>query len=141
MAITFHPNRWSILDCDFNTGFREPEMVKKRLVVVVSEAGEGRQCLCTVIPISATEPEVLMPFHHEMNPMSFPDSYRNKRHWAKCDMIYTVGYHRLDRVKLGRDRNTGKRLYYSGSAILQDIQGIRKAMLHGLKLDTLTQHL
>ena len=111
MAITFHPTRWSILECDFNTGFREPEMIKKRLVIVVSESGEGRQGLCTVIPISSTPPDPIMSFHHEMDSMSIPASYRNKRHWAKCDMIYTVGYERLDRIKAGRDRNTNKRQY------------------------------
>ena len=51
--ITFHPKPGHVLICDFNTGFRPPEMVKKRPVVVISES---RQQLVTVVPLSTTEP-------------------------------------------------------------------------------------
>ena len=141
MAITFQPARWSILICDFDTGFKEPEMVKRLLVIVVSEVTKGREGLCTVVPLSATEPEVLRPFHHQMNPYSLPDSYRNKIMWAKCDMLYAVGLHRLDRVRLGKKKGTSERIYYNGLAILEDIQGVKKGILHGLRMDTLTQYI
>jgi uncharacterized protein YifN (PemK superfamily) len=36
MAITFHPEPRMVLVCDFTTGFKEPEMVKVRPVIVLS---------------------------------------------------------------------------------------------------------
>lgn len=141
MAIQHNPRRWDVLDCNFGECFKSPEMVKKRLVIVIAEPEEGRQGLCTVVPLSATEPEEIRPFHHEMSPYSLPDPYRNKTMWAKCDMVYTVGFHRLDRVKIGKNRKTGKRIYHTNQIILADIQGVTKAILHGLKLDRLTPHI
>ena len=139
--ITYHPKRWEMLFCDFSDGFKPPEMVKNRLVIVVVAEQKHNPGLCTVIPISATEPTPLKPYHHEMDSLSLPDNFRNKRMWAKCDMINTVSTSRLRKARLGRNRKTGKRIYYSGTAVFVDIQGVTRAMLHALKLERLTKHL
>ena len=48
MAIKFYPRQGTLLMCDFNTGFRVPEMVKVRPVVVVSRT---RGQVATVVPL------------------------------------------------------------------------------------------
>jgi len=141
MAIDFYPQRWDVLMCDFNTGFVFPEMVKERLVVVVSEQLKDELPLCRVIPLSGTEPPKIKPYHHKMDMLSIPQPFQNNDRWAKCDMIYAVSLERLSRVKIGKNRTTGKRIYATARAIPDDIQALRKCMLHALKLSSLTQYL
>ncbi|HEX3655335.1 MAG TPA: type II toxin-antitoxin system PemK/MazF family toxin [Pirellulales bacterium] len=131
MAITFHPQRGTLLMCDFNTGFLPPEMVKKRPVVVLSSK---HRCLAVVIPLSATEPNPLEPCHHEMSPDSFPTSMRGVRRWAKCDMIAHVAFRRLDRVMDGKDPKTGKRIYVAPTISDVDLSAIEQAVRHVLGL-------
>ena len=63
MAIREHPPTGSILMCDFNAGFREPEMVKRRPVVVISPKIRARPGLCTVVALSTTVPAPVMDYH------------------------------------------------------------------------------
>ena len=56
MALKFHPKPGTILVCDFRQGFRAPEMIKRRPVVVVSPRLRNRTDLCTVVPLSTIEP-------------------------------------------------------------------------------------
>ncbi len=99
MAITFHPKAGMILMCDFS-GFRAPEMIKTRPVIIISPNHLPRPGLCTVVPMSTTDPEPAQPYHYrfEKNPM--PQS--NGAAWAKCDMVATVCVSRLDRLKVSR---------------------------------------
>jgi len=48
-------------------------------------------------------------------------------------MIYTVGFHRLDLIKLGKDQ-TGKRKYLKYNVKDQELLSIKQAVLHGLGL-------
>jgi mRNA interferase MazF len=131
MAITFHPKPGTVLMCDFNTGFRAPEMVKKRPVVVISKS---RQQLVTVVPLSTTKPYPLEACHHELKDASLPACLRSGRHWAKCDMVNTVAFWRLDRVRAGKHPVTGKRIYVSHIVCPEDLAAIRKAVAHVLGL-------
>ena len=63
MPITFYPRPGSVLICDFNSGFKEPEMVKKRPVVVVSPWARRFTELFTVVPLSGTAPQVVRDYH------------------------------------------------------------------------------
>ncbi len=56
MSISFPVARSTILLSDYGTGFREPEMVKRRPVVVMSHRLPHRDHLCTVVPLSTTPP-------------------------------------------------------------------------------------
>ena len=141
MAIDFYPQRWDVLMCDFNTGFKFPEMVKERLVVIVSERLKDELPLCRVVPLSGTEPPLNKSYHHKMNRLSLPTPYQNNDRWAKCDMIYTVSLERLFRVKIGQNRATGKRIYSTARAVLEDIQALKKCILYALKMGDLTQYL
>lgn len=122
--------------CDFNTGFRVPEMVKKQLVVVISR--KHRE-LATVIPLSGTEPQPLEKCHREMRDVSLPLKYRGSRMWAKCDMVTTVAFARLDRVRQGKHPTTGKRMYSAKPVCHEDLTAIQEAVLHVLGLSHLTK--
>ena len=55
--LTFHPKPGTLLICDFDRGFKAPEMVKKRPVVVISpRRRKSTPQLCTVVPLSSSAP-------------------------------------------------------------------------------------
>ena len=145
MAITFHPRAGQILFCDFSEGFREPEMVKsKRPVVVLTPPMSGRPNLVTIVPLSTTVPDPVMPYHYELPAASLPQIGRLQRGgvWLKGDMIYTVGFHRLDQIRLGKpDRATGKRQYYQNRLGRAQMTEIYKCVMNGLNLSHLGQYI
>ncbi|RDX36625.1 type II toxin-antitoxin system PemK/MazF family toxin [Kangiella sp. HD9-110m-PIT-SAG07] len=101
MAIKFHPKVGQLLLCDFSVGFKEPEMVKnKRPVVVISPSMAGRQNLVTVVALSTKEPEKLLNYHYKLPKNSMPQlgRFQTSDTWLKGDMIYTVGFHRLNLI-------------------------------------------
>lgn len=115
MPITNHPKVGQILLCDFSYGFAEPEMVKSgRPVVVISPAMEGRGNLVTVVAISSQAPERPRAWHQRLPPASLPQlgMFQVRESWVKGDMVYAVGFKRLDLIRLNkRDPATGKRIY------------------------------
>jgi uncharacterized protein YifN (PemK superfamily) len=127
-----------VLICDFTTGFKSPEMVKRRPVVVISPKPNRKKQLCIVVPLSTTPPSPLEPIHHQMDPASLPGNLALSTTWAKCDMMATVSLDRLDRIKLGKDA-TGKRLYVSHSITKADLKAIQQAVLHAIGLSRLTK--
>ena len=98
MALRFPPRTGTVWMCDFNTGFKVPEMIKVRPVVVVSPRSKQMTKLCTIVPLSTTAPVPVEPFHHRMDPRSLPGKLGTKETWAKCDMLYTVSLERLSRA-------------------------------------------
>jgi mRNA interferase MazF len=124
--------------CDF-TGFKAPEMVKYRPVVVVSRQLNARHNLCTVVPLSTREPNPVCDYHHLMDVDSMPGKLKKKASWAKCDMLFTVALARLDRLK-GPKKN-GKRTYLTGVATDIDMVAIQRGILCGLSLSHLTSHI
>ena len=67
IMINFHPRKGAVLICNFSQGFKPPEIVKARPVVVVTPQLKGRANLCTVVPLSSVEPIPIRAFHHEMS--------------------------------------------------------------------------
>ena len=123
----------TLLICDFDTGFKAPEMVKKRPVVVISPRRRRSVAqLCTVVPLSTTAPDPVERFHHRMNPKSLPVLLRSQDTWAKCDMLYTVSLNRLDRVRV---TTGGKRTYSAPQVLAEDLDAIRRGVITALKLD------
>ncbi len=133
MALTFHPKAGTVLICDFTTGFKPPEMVKKRPVVVISKS---RQELVTVVPLSTTAPDPVEKWHHVLADSSLPTCLRGKRHCAKGDVIMTVAFSRLDRVKSGQHPTTGKRMYVTHVVNPEDLAAIQRAVLAALGLSS-----
>ena len=140
MPLKFHPEPGTILICDF-VGMKEPEMVKTRPVVVVSPRLKHRNGLLTIVPLSTTPPPHICNYHCEItiNP-ALPEPFDHVKVWVKCDMIYNVGFWRLELVRTSRDR-TGKRKYIQQLIDREDLKKIRAAMLHGLALGELTKHM
>jgi mRNA interferase MazF len=97
MPLTFHPKPGTIVICDYSTGFRPPEMVKVRPVVVVSPRRRGSG-LVTVVPISSTAPSQIEPWHYRLPDGAYPPARGPV--WVKADMIAAVALTRLDRVKV-----------------------------------------
>jgi mRNA interferase MazF len=140
VALTFHPVAGAVLVCDYR-GFIEPEMVKRRLVVVISPRLRHRDGLCTVVPLSTTAPPRQEDYHHVLEfERPLPKPWETARVWVKADMVATVGFHRLDLIRIGKDQE-GKRKYLQTAISDDDLQAIRRCVLHTLGLAALTPHL
>ncbi len=140
MNLKFHPKPGMVLICDFSTGFQAPEMIKKRPVVVVSPRSRSNDKLCTIVPLSTTEPKPIELHHHCLDSKSLPGKFADQKTWAKCDMINRVSLKRLDRVYLGKTQN-GKRQYISQTILQEDFQAIQRCILQALGLASLTKYL
>lgn len=100
----FHPKKRMILMCDFDRGgFLAPEMVKRRRVVVLRVFGR----IALVVPLSATEPVPLRPFHAAIAPTRYQAI--TVPVWAKADTLAHVSLERLDRVNV-RGTNLTERI-------------------------------
>ncbi|MAT66235.1 MAG: hypothetical protein CMN57_11400 [Gammaproteobacteria bacterium] len=145
MPITIHPKVGQILLCDFSLGFKEPEMVKSgRPVVVLSPTMKGRPNLVTVVALSTEPPAPVMPYHLELPRAALPQlgRFQERPSWVKGDMVYTVGFHRLELIRVGkRDPRTGKRFYFTQRLGREHMRQIYGCVLHGLNLGHLVPHI
>lgn len=91
-SISFVPAAGMMLLCDFSTGFRPPEMIKVRVVIVVSERDKNRDT-CIVVPISTNEnrdsDRPVVPLTQAKYGFLRADS------WAKCQIPNAVALRRL----------------------------------------------
>ena len=141
MALKYHPKQGTLVLARFEPGFREPEMVKTRLAVIVSKDMQARHGLCTVVPLSLTAPPRPMRYHAQINPgFAIPEPWGNQPRWVKGDMVLAVGFHRLDLLLLGRDRS-GRRIYQTETLSRDDFRTVQTCLLEGLSLGRLTKSL
>ena len=141
VAIREHPATGTILICDFNQGFREPEMVKVRPVIVVSPKIGIRAKLCTVVALSTTPPRPVMPYHCKLDlHPTLPVPWADGENWVKGDMINSVGFHRLNLVRTGKDRG-GRRLYRFETLTATQMKDVRTCILRAMGMTPLTKHL
>lgn len=111
MSLLHHPQVGTIVRVDLNEGFRIPEMRKRRPAIVISPPLPNREQLCTIVPLSTTQPRPLQAHNCIIEldpPLPFP--YQERRMWVKADMIMTVAFHRLKLLHAGRGPD-GDRLY------------------------------
>ncbi|WP_111734174.1 type II toxin-antitoxin system PemK/MazF family toxin [Roseovarius amoyensis] len=110
MTVVSHPAPGTIVRVDLSDGFRPPEMVKRRPVIVLSPPIKGRQQLCTVVPLSTAAPRTLLPHHMEISfDPPLPHPYQSPTAWLKGDIVLTVAFHRL-RLLFDR-KQSGQRVY------------------------------
>lgn len=125
----YFPKQRQVLLCNFETGFKPPEMVKVRPVIVVSKTSTNGRGLCTVVPVSTTRPAPLQAWHVETTAM-FQLPGADVVHWAKCDMLYTVAFARLT---MPHRRLNGRREYATLRLSPEDFglvaNGVRHAVL------------
>jgi len=140
MGLRFHPTPRTILLCDFNTGFRPPEMVKRRPAVVVSHRLAHRDGLCTVVPLGQSGPAQEVTYQCQITlDRELPHPFPFRSFWAKADMLATVGFGRLDLFHTQRDQ-TGRRRYIQPRLNAEELQRVRRCILCALGMDDLTVH-
>lgn len=124
-----------LLDYDA-MGLEVPEMVKERLVVVVSPQTLDRKRGCaTVIPLSTTAPRQLVRYNV---PLSKDYAWVRGRPqlWAKCDMIYTPALERLRLVeRADLDLTAGQNHRPVPTLSAADLKNIRLGVGEALGLD------
>lgn len=138
MALCFTPKKGQILLCDFEPGFKEPEMTKAARPVIVLSAKAG---LVTVVACSTVAPAKVQDIHYLLPKNSMPKCkhFMGKESWVKGDMIYTVGFHRLNAVCVGKDY-TGKRIYHKDVLGREQMAAIHRCVLHGMGMGFLAHH-
>lgn len=112
-----------VLMCDFS-GFRAPEMVKTRPIVVVSPNHLRRPGLVTVVPLSTTDPDPVEPYHYRFEKDPMPQC--EGAAWAKCDMVATVSIDRLDRLRVKRG------IYTMRYVSTEELAAIRQCMKYAM---------
>jgi uncharacterized protein YifN (PemK superfamily) len=143
MPINDHPAPGTILVCDFNGTFKEPEMVKPRCVIVLSPRIKARAKLCTVVCLSSTAPDEAQQYHCQLDIRpKLPHPWDSDGIWVKGDMIYSIGFHRLklNLIRLGKDRS-GNRIYRMDTISVEQMKQVKCCVLRGLGMATLTKHL
>ena len=128
MPLPFHPRAGQVLVCDF-TGFKEPEMVKVRPVIVISPRLPYRSDIAAIVPISLTAPRHNLPFCYRLSKNYHPNEDDGLPCWAKADLVLNIGTYRLSGFKVGR------RKYEFPQLTAEDLISVRYAVLAGLGLD------
>lgn len=134
MPLKFFPYPGSILRCDFQ-GFKEPEMVKPRPVVVISARPErANPKTCIIVSLSTTMPDPVHKFHLEVTlPGSELPERISQTCWVKGDMIYAVSLERLNLYRLGKNMER-RRIYYYDRFDNKSLFEIRKTVAHVIGL-------
>ena len=135
MALRFPPLPGTILRCDFHA-FKEPEMTKSRPVIALSPKMQNiTRTTLLVVALSTTEPK---PVHKHHLSLVLPGIFLPKglvrNCWLKGDMIYSLSPERMDLYHFERDKNSGKRSYYTDRFVGEDLFNIRKAVMHAIGL-------
>lgn len=105
-------------------------MVKRRLAVTVSPKLKRRGDLVTVVPLSTTEPIPLCDWHLPLD-INVPGYWGHVPRWAKCDMLATVGFHRLD-LPYEKNLLTNGRKYVQIELPAEALAAIHQGISHAL---------
>ena len=105
MSLWFQPKPRSVVYCDF-TGFRMPEMTKRRPVIVLRAHKRNRR-LVYVIPLSTSPPDPPQLYHYHFTRSPVVHSVPTEA-WAKCDMVAVVSTERLTLSRQQQQCNTGR---------------------------------
>ena len=140
MGLKYHPERGTILISDFD-GFKEPEMLKRRPVVVVSPRYRNRDDLCTIVPLSTTPPRPVCPYHCRITiDPPLPPPYDAAEVWVKADMLCAVSFSRLSVPFDGKDLS-GERRHVVCVLSAENMKCVSMCILSGLGFGSLTPHL
>jgi len=130
MPLKFFPRAGQIFVCDF-TSFKEPEMTKKRPVIVISPKLPYRSQIVTVVPISTTAPKHDLPFVVKLSRNYHPTDEVKPDTWAKCDMVTNLSLVRLDAFRVAPKK------YVYPTLSPEDLKAVRDGVIHGLGLGDL----
>ena len=128
----------TIIRCDFSA-FKEPEMTKIRPAIILSpKIKDEIRTTYLVVPLSSKEPDKIHKYHIKLSlPGVLLPHGLSRECWMKGDMIYSLSPKRMDLYRLGKDKNSGNRVYYTDRFSGIELQNIRKAIMHaiGVHLD------
>lgn len=111
-----------------------------RLCVIISPPIRARKGLCTVVPLSITAPDPVQAYHCQLDiPFMLPKNWSNIRRWVKGDMVCAVGLHRVNLLRLGKDRS-GKRMYQLSTLSDTQMKTITNCVIFGLGVMPLTEN-
>lgn len=130
-GLSFHPRAGTLLMCDFR-GFIEPEISKRRPVIVVTPRLAYRDGLCMIVPTSTTAPKYPQAFHVRLSKNYHPNEPDDTPVWAKCDLITSVSMKRLDRFKVDQRKFDAPRVSDD------DLKAVRQGIFAALGFPTLT---
>ena len=81
-----------------------------------------------------------MDYHCRIElPHPLPEPFGGGVMWAKADLVYSLGFHRLDLLRTGRDA-TGRRKYLTPKLSRETLAEVRKCVPIRLGLRQLTNH-
>lgn len=123
-GIQFHPKKGTVLMCDFR-GNEIPEIIKKRPVVIITPRLPYRENLATVVPLSTTPPLHDVPYVVKLAEYYGNDQLKPQQ-YAKCDLVCSVSFKRLDRIKIGYRKYITPTLSDDDFKLV--IQGVKKAL-------------
>ena len=132
MTVQFHPPPGTIVRVDLNEGFRLPEMRKRRPAIVLSPELPGRPRLCSIVPLSTTDPRVVRSYHHRLTfdpPLPWP--YDSPEMWVKGDVVLTVAFHRLRHMFRDKDEE-GNRIYDIRCLSEEEFLKVQQCVMRGL---------
>ena len=132
MSLQFQPKPRAIVVCDFS-GFIEPEIIKRRPVVVLAVHKRNSK-LVTVVPLSTTAPNPIEAHHYRLKQNPIPGEQAES--WVKCDMLAVVSIERLDLVRTARGPD-GKRRYLTPQIGQDQFDAIRRGVASALGLISL----
>jgi uncharacterized protein YifN (PemK superfamily) len=75
-----------------------------------------------------------MEWHIKIEDRTLPNTMVGTEQWAKCDMVYVLSNDRLDRIKTGKNRATGKRTYETGRISVETLLAVKTAVKLALRL-------
>ena len=126
MTIQYHPDLGEALWCEYEG--LSPEMMKRRLAVVVTPKACQRLWLATVAPISTTPPEIIRPWHVRLTRDPLPGGTKGEV-WVKCDMVNAVSFARLSNY---HGRWNGRREYRKLRVSIDELRAIRQGVISAL---------
>ena len=138
MALQYPVAPGTIVICDYSTGFRVPEMVKRRPAVIISPRLPRRDGLCTVVPLSESAPGHPELYQCRLELTRDIPEFEGLVKWAKADMLATVGFTRLDLPRTARDKASGLRRYLQLKLTPEQLEQVRACVLHALGMGNLT---
>ena len=132
-GISWQPKAGHILICHFGLGFRPPEIIKTRPVLVISPKVTPWTKLSIVLPISSKAPDPVLAHHYRL-PDGLVPGGKHSESWIKGDMVMTVSCHRLDRIK------SGFRTYHAPRVPYSVLREARRCILYATGMHSLTSH-
>ena len=138
MPLQYPVSPGTIVICDYSTGFRAPEMVKRRPAVIISPRLPHRDGLCTVVPLSESAPNHPVLYQCRVELTQDIPEFEGLVKWAKADMLATVGFGRIDLPRTARDKASGRRRYLQLKLTPEQLSQVRACVLHALGMGNLT---